>query len=99
MRALLEAALAATCKGEIVAPATIVGARSSTPRATAARGQGVEQALLDRVHAPIGPDIGAETPEEIAASIIGQIIAVMHGKASGAEGMPQAGRAMRQQQA
>jgi xanthine dehydrogenase accessory factor len=32
------------------------------------------------VHAPIGLDLGAETPEEIAVSIIGQIIAVMHGK-------------------
>lgn len=38
--------------------------------------QGVEQALLDRVHAPIGLDIGAETPEEIAISIMAEIISI-----------------------
>jgi xanthine dehydrogenase accessory factor len=40
------------------------------------KAQGVEQALLDRVHAPIGLEIGAETPQEIAVSILGQIISV-----------------------
>ena len=35
---------------------------------------------LDRVHAPIGIDIGAETPEEIAVSIIAELIQVRAGK-------------------
>jgi xanthine dehydrogenase accessory factor len=47
----------------------------------AMKAQGIEQALIDRVHAPIGLEIGAETPEEIAVSIVGQMIAVMRGKA------------------
>ncbi|MFL5330781.1 MAG: XdhC family protein [Gemmataceae bacterium] len=38
---------------------------------------------LDRIYAPIGLDVGAETPEEIAASIIGQIIAVFSGHPGG----------------
>src|SRR5438309_189848 len=35
---------------------------------------------LKRVHAPIGLDIGAVTPEEIAVSILAELIAVKHGK-------------------
>ena len=35
---------------------------------------------LQRVHAPIGLDIGAVTPQEIAVSILAEIIAVKHGK-------------------
>jgi xanthine dehydrogenase accessory factor len=37
--------------------------------------------LLTRVHAPIGLDIGAVTPQEIAVSILAELIAVKHGKA------------------
>ncbi|MFP3911919.1 MAG: XdhC family protein [Desulfobacteraceae bacterium] len=40
------------------------------------REQGVEQELLDRVRAPIGLNIGAETPEEIAVSIMAEIISI-----------------------
>jgi xanthine dehydrogenase accessory factor len=36
--------------------------------------------VLRRVHAPIGLDIGAVTPQEIAISIVAEIIAVKHGK-------------------
>jgi xanthine dehydrogenase accessory factor len=36
--------------------------------------------LLRRVHAPIGLDIGAVTPQEIAVSILAELIAVKHGK-------------------
>ncbi|EFK06533.1 putative xanthine dehydrogenase accessory factor [delta proteobacterium NaphS2] len=38
--------------------------------------KGIERELLDRVHAPIGLDIGAETPEEIAIAIMAEIISV-----------------------
>lgn len=37
--------------------------------------QGTESAALDRVSAPIGVEIGAETPTEIAVSIMAQVIA------------------------
>jgi xanthine dehydrogenase accessory factor len=38
------------------------------------REDGVDEALFARVHAPIGLELGAETPEEIAVSIMAQII-------------------------
>ncbi len=36
--------------------------------------EGVDSAALDRVHAPIGIEVGAETPEEIALSIMAEVI-------------------------
>jgi xanthine dehydrogenase accessory factor len=36
--------------------------------------------VLARVHAPIGLDIGAVTPQEIAVSILAELISVKHGK-------------------
>ena len=36
--------------------------------------------VLRQVHAPIGLDIGAVTPQEIAVSILAELIAVKHGK-------------------
>jgi len=42
--------------------------------------EGFTRSDLDRVHAPIGLDIGAETPEEIAVSIVAELIRVRAGK-------------------
>ena len=36
--------------------------------------EGIEPRLLDEIHAPLGLDIGAETPEEIALAIMGEIV-------------------------
>lgn len=38
------------------------------------RAQGLDEAHLARVHAPVGLDILAETPDEIAVSIVGELI-------------------------
>jgi len=45
------------------------------------RGQGFTDADLARVHCPIGLDIGAETPEEIAVSIVAELVQARAGKA------------------
>jgi xanthine dehydrogenase accessory factor len=41
--------------------------------------EGFTKVDIDRVHAPIGLDIGAETPEEIAVSIVAELIRVRAG--------------------
>lgn len=41
---------------------------------------GVPTAQINRIAAPIGLDIGAETPEEIALAIMAQIVAAQHRK-------------------
>jgi len=41
--------------------------------------KGVSQQQLDKVHAPIGLEIDAETPEEIAISILAEIVKVRRG--------------------
>jgi xanthine dehydrogenase accessory factor len=38
--------------------------------------QGFKKERLEQVHSPIGIDIGGETPEEIAVSIVGELIKV-----------------------
>lgn len=43
------------------------------------REDGVDEALFARVHSPVGLELGAETPEEIAVSIMAQIISLRRG--------------------
>ena len=53
---------------------------------------GLDPEALDKVFTPIGLDIGAETPEEIAVSVLGEIILVRRG--GGAEPMSDHGRSI-----
>ena len=46
------------------------------------RAAGVAEEFLASLHAPIGLDIGAKTPAEIAIAILAEIIAVKYGKAA-----------------
>lgn len=60
-------------------PAFYIGAlgsgRTHAKRLDRLRDQGLTEAELKRIHAPVGLDIGAETPVEIALSIIAQVVA------------------------
>lgn len=64
-------------------PAPYIGLIGSRRRwaltVQALREQGVSPEDLARVHAPIGLSIGAETPKEIAVSILAEIIQVQRG--------------------
>jgi xanthine dehydrogenase accessory factor len=41
--------------------------------------EGIDRSLLDRIHAPVGLDIGAETPEEIAVSVAAELVMLARG--------------------
>lgn len=59
----------------------LIGSRAKIARLhDALRDEGLDTERLQAVHAPVGLDIGAVTPQEIAVSILAELIAVMHGK-------------------
>jgi xanthine dehydrogenase accessory factor len=63
----------------------LLGARRRLPdRLARLRAAGIPEAALQRLHAPIGLDIGGKAPWEVAVSVIGEITAVRHARASGA---------------
>ncbi len=59
----------------------LIGSRAKVARIfDALEAEGMPAECLARVHAPIGLDIGAITPAEIAISILAELIAIRHGK-------------------
>jgi xanthine dehydrogenase accessory factor len=44
--------------------------------AKALRGWGITEEAIANVHAPVGLSIGADTPEEIAVSVVAEMISV-----------------------
>jgi xanthine dehydrogenase accessory factor len=75
-------------------PAGYVGAmgsrRTHDRRLPRLREAGVSESQLDRLHSPIGLDLGASTPEETAISILAEVLAARTG-ASGTALRNQAG--------
>lgn len=67
----------------------LIGSRAKIKRVfDALVEEGMPLATLQRVHAPIGLDIGAVTPQEIAVSILAELIAVKHGRLASAYAAP-----------
>jgi xanthine dehydrogenase accessory factor len=59
----------------------LIGSRAKVKRIyDALLEEGLTADALRSIHAPIGLDIGAITPQEIAVSILAELIAVKHGK-------------------
>lgn len=62
----------------------LIGSRAKVARVySALSSEGMAPERLASIHAPIGLDIGAVTPQEIAVSILAELIAVKHGKVKG----------------
>jgi xanthine dehydrogenase accessory factor len=63
----------------------MIGSRAKVSRVyDALLAEGVSPEALKTVHAPIGLNLGAVTPSEIAVSILAEMIAVRHGRVAGA---------------
>ena len=61
-----------------------IGSRKThADRLATLRAEGVSETDLARIHAPIGLDIGGVSPEEIAISILAEMIATREGKSGG----------------
>ncbi|MCA1725852.1 MAG: XdhC family protein, partial [Thermomicrobia bacterium] len=61
-----------------------IGSRKThADRLATLRAEGVSEDDLARIHAPVGLDIGAVTPEEIALSILAEMLAVRSGHTGG----------------
>jgi len=81
----------------LATPARSIGVMGSRRRWAATRAKllalGVTEAALGRVTTPIGLDIGAETPEEIALAVMSEIIALRrHGPGQDAPGQDAPGQ-------
>lgn len=64
-----------------------IGAVGSRKTSVDRRGRlleaGASELDLERLHGPIGLDIGGRTPEEMSISILGEVLAVRHGRSGG----------------
>lgn len=65
-------------------PAFYVGALGSSQTHARRRRRlmdaGLAESLVDRIHSPIGLDINAQTPEEIALAVMGEVVAARRGR-------------------
>jgi xanthine dehydrogenase accessory factor len=76
-RAALAAAMAQTGAGYI----GMIGSRRKVRMVfDALRGSGISEEQLSRVYAPLGLDIGADSPAEIAVSTVAEILSVLRGR-------------------
>jgi xanthine dehydrogenase accessory factor len=77
-----EAALRAALAAEVDYVAFVGSCRKAAALRAALEAQGVASGRLARLKAPAGLDLGAITPDEIAISIVAEIVAVRRGKSS-----------------
>lgn len=78
--------------GALQSPARFVGAigskKTQAERRERLKRAGLTDEQLGRLFGPVGLEIGAESPEEIAVAILGQMLAVKNGKLSPSAQVP-----------
>jgi len=75
-----DPALVAALKADCFYIGALGSRKTHAKRIERMRAEGFDAAAIDRIHAPIGLDIGAVSPAEIAVSIIGEIVASLRKK-------------------
>jgi xanthine dehydrogenase accessory factor len=77
-----DAALAVALKSEAFYIGSLGSNKTHAARLARLKHLGFDEATLDRIHGPLGLDIGARTPGEIATSALAQAIATLRAKGS-----------------
>ena len=75
-----DPALMAALKADCFYIGALGSRKTHAKRIERMRAHGFDETALSRIHAPIGLDIGAVSPAEIAVSIIGEIVASLRKK-------------------
>lgn len=75
-----EPTLKVLLAGQVGYVGAIGGQATSRERAERLKREGVMEEQIARIHGPIGLDIGATSPAEIALAIMAEIVAARHGK-------------------
>lgn len=85
-------------RGALATPARFIGLLGSMSKRRALMemlaGEGYPATELERIVTPVGLSIGAETPEEIAVSIVAQLVASRRGNGGAGVGAPFGGRSV-----
>ncbi|WP_291731914.1 XdhC family protein [Leisingera sp. F5] len=75
-----DPALQAALKADVFYIGALGSKKTQVARMARMRGAGFTEDLISRIHGPIGLDIGAAGPAEIAVSILAEMTAVLRGK-------------------
>jgi xanthine dehydrogenase accessory factor len=78
-----DAALSIALRSEAPYVGAMGSRRAQEHRRERLLAAGLDEALLERIAAPIGLDLGAVTPEETALSIMSEVVAVRNDRAGG----------------
>jgi xanthine dehydrogenase accessory factor len=78
-----DAALSIALQSEAAYVGAMGSRRAQAQRRERLLAAGFDEALLERVAAPIGLDLGAVSPEETALSIMSEVVAVRNGRDGG----------------